>query len=463
MADELRRSALGIYGNDDIHTPNLDRLGRASTRFDRACSTYAVCVPFRFTMMTGRPAHRRAVPALGYRMSPAERTLADEFKEAGYHNAYFGKWHLEGGDSTVPGGGRPRYGQGRPPKRLPRGHLRGWDHFLFLPSAGRFASTDYTVNEDLELHHAEEHQVDFLFRRTQEYLESERPGDRPFFCMVSTNAPHPPYTPGDEYLGRLRDRDIHLPPNVSTDLVEPRGNVPDHEIERFYQWMASGEIVEKHRQYYAFIERFDEHAGRLLDYLDESGLAQTTWVVLVADHGELLGNHGLTCCKQFPFEESIGIPFMLRPPGGSQGRGVRQPVHTEDIFPTLLGLAGLEPRDQLPGLNLAPYAEGEDPAAEREGVLLEFVRETRVDASLHGCSWRGVCTETHKYTVFSRTNEMPTPWHLYDLRDDPWEMHNLVDEPAHRAEVRRHHELLRSLLEPDDPFDLAPLPASYLG
>jgi arylsulfatase A-like enzyme len=134
-------------------------------------------------------------------------------------------------------------------------------------------------------------------------------------------------------------------------------------------------------------------------------------------------------------------------------------VHTEDIFPTLLGLAGLSPRDELPGIDLAGVVRGHEPEPSREGVLLEFVQETRVDASLHGCAWRGVRTETHKYTVFGRTNELPTPWHLYDLLNDPYETNNLVNDAAARNDLLRHHDLLRTLLEPDDPFDVPPLPS----
>ena len=96
LPDQLRSDALGVYGDPNIHTPHIDRLANGGVMFTNACSTAPVCVPFRFTLMTGEYAHSRAVANIFYRMSPAERTLADEFNEAGYDTMYCGKWHLNG-------------------------------------------------------------------------------------------------------------------------------------------------------------------------------------------------------------------------------------------------------------------------------------------------------------------------------------------------------------------------------
>ena len=97
LSDQLRRQALSCYGNPNTNTANIDRLARNGIRFANACSTYPICVPFRFTLMTGEYAHTRLIPGIEWAMSPAERTLADEFNEAGYETTYIGKWHLDGG------------------------------------------------------------------------------------------------------------------------------------------------------------------------------------------------------------------------------------------------------------------------------------------------------------------------------------------------------------------------------
>ena len=96
LSDQLRRHALGCYGDPDARSPHIDKLSNDGVRFSNACSTYPICVPFRFTMMTGEYAHTRWVPGIEYRMSPRERTLADEFNEANYETIYVGKLHLDG-------------------------------------------------------------------------------------------------------------------------------------------------------------------------------------------------------------------------------------------------------------------------------------------------------------------------------------------------------------------------------
>ena len=101
LSDQLRRQALGCYGDPDARTPNMDGLARDGVRFTAANATYPVCVPFRFTLMTGEYAHSRLAPAIEWSMSPAERTLADEFNERDYETVYIGKWHLDGGHGRM--------------------------------------------------------------------------------------------------------------------------------------------------------------------------------------------------------------------------------------------------------------------------------------------------------------------------------------------------------------------------
>ena len=101
LSDQLRRQALGVHGDPDARTPHLDAFAQQGIRFDNACSTYPICVPFRFTHMTGEYAHVRKIPGIEYVMSTEERTLADEFNEAGYETIYVGKWHLDGGHGRL--------------------------------------------------------------------------------------------------------------------------------------------------------------------------------------------------------------------------------------------------------------------------------------------------------------------------------------------------------------------------
>jgi arylsulfatase A-like enzyme len=141
---------------------------------------------------------------------------------------------------------------------------------------------------------------------------------------------------------------------------------------------------------------------------------------------------------------------------GGGGRVVSDPVCTEDLFPTLLGLAGLAPRDPKPGLDLATLARGEIDALDRDGVLLEFVGELRPGLPFHDETWRGIRTARYKYVVLGDATG-GKPWQFFDLETDPYELTNVLDDPKYADEVRRHHALLRDRLEEtDDHYVLAP-------
>ena len=116
---------------------------------------------------------------------------------------------------------------------------------------------------------------------------------------------------------------------------------------------------------------------------------------------------------------------------------VGDPVCTEDLFPTLLGLAGVTPRDPKPGIDLSHWSAAPG-RIDREGVLLEFVAEMRPGLPFHDETWRGIRTRRYKYTVLGDAHG-GRPWQFFDLENDPYELTNLVDDPAHAAEVARHH------------------------
>jgi len=176
LSDQLRRDALGIYGDPNISTPNIDRLAEEGVRFQNACSTYPVCVPFRFTLMTGEYAHSRFIPAIEWRMSPAERTLADEFNEAGYHTIYVGKWHLYGGSGHLP----KHYPKKANKTPVPRMHRGRWQKWLGFEIANNPFDTDYFEDDDPTPRPLNKYQTDGLFDLTMEYLEKNLKSDKPY-------------------------------------------------------------------------------------------------------------------------------------------------------------------------------------------------------------------------------------------------------------------------------------------
>ena len=480
--DQMRAQAMSCAGDPNVHTPNLDALAKSGVRFANACSNYPVCVPARFTLLTGERASSRWVPTIHWRMSPAERTVAHELGEAGYATSYIGKWHLYGGDA-------PADAYRRIP--VPRRHQGGFERWQGFEFRNDPFDTHYFANDDPEPHRIEGYQTDGLFDLALAELDRLAADERPFFLALSVEPPHPPYQ-GPRFGENSRAMAPHL-----VDRIELRPNV---DVERFVAekpWLlanwrrrraqltgagkrdaglasvgAAGSTAAAFTdrqvlqalllEYGQSVENVDANMGRLVHALRHKGLWEDTIILFFADHGELLGSHG-TQGKQLPYQESVGIPFIVaggRVPGE---RLVTAPVSIEDIFPTTLDLAGVDPAPHLPGASLAPLlaadgaqepsgrsaggADGGGAAFSRDAVFLEYVEEHR-DSHKSIPPWRAIRTERYCYSI---TGE--GPWMLFDLHEDPYEQKNLIADPA-TAEDRRelHERLMGHLAAIEDPF-----------
>jgi arylsulfatase A-like enzyme len=460
LCDQLRRQALSCAGDPNVSTPNVDSLAEEGARFENACSTYPICVPTRFSLLTGEHAHTRSVPGIDYKLSRSERTLADEFSAAGYDTAWIGKWHLAAPNPYRDADHETsRYLNRQPIQPADQG---GFDHWRGFELRNDPFDTAYFADDDPEPRAIEGYQTDGLFELGFEFLEDQTDREGPFFLVISVEPPHPPFLAPEEDADRWTDRSLDLRPNV------PYGD-PDGLPAAYDEWGSTerarddltrhsyydGRLLDDLRSYYATIENLDQNVGRLLDRLEARGQRDRTVTTFVSDHGELLGSHGLTA-KQHPYEESVGVPFVVDGPEVDGGRVLEPPTCTEDWFPTLLGLAGVEPTTDPPGTNLAPLLRGETETLDREGVLLEFVREDRSGQPYHDETWRAFRTARYKYTVKGGPGGA-TPWQLFDLQEDPYERTNLIGDADHEAVARELHGHLRDALDrTDDGYDLQP-------
>ena len=446
FCDQLRRDALTCYGDPNVSTPNIDRLAARGVRFANACSTYPICQPFRFALMTGQYAHTRNVFSVQWGMSPAERTMADEFNEAGYHTVYIGKWHLYGPPAAEPRRrGEPGY------HRVPRRYQGRWRKWFGFEVCNNHFHTLYWEDDQRQPRRVKGYQTDGLFEMTMDYLRTGRPADRPFCCVLSVEPPHFPYEAPEQYAARWRNRDLVDPPNYMVkdeyDVPPQTGVDEEHHL-----------TLERRRIYYAMIENLDDNVGRMMEFLDTEGLAEDTVVMFVSDHGEMGGAHHIDAyLKQYPFEESVGIPLLFAGPGCPAGRVVEDSVACEDLLPTMLGLAGLPPRTDLPGMDLAPVVRGEVDRLDREGVMLEYVHDPRSKSPFHTRVWRAWREQRWKYSLLGPRTEGARPWCLFDLHADPYEMRNLLHDPACREHAERCHRLLLArMAETDDTCIVAP-------
>ncbi|MBT4136890.1 MAG: sulfatase-like hydrolase/transferase [Candidatus Latescibacteria bacterium] len=433
LSDQLRRHALGVHGDPDARTPHLDTLAQKGVRFSNACSTYPICVPFRFTLMTGEYAHTRKVPGIEYAMSPAERTLADEFNDAGYETVYVGKWHLDGGHGRL---GSAVQVNRTPVRRSQQGRWQNW--YGFELRNGPF-DTCYFKDDDPTPIKIEGYQTDGLFDIGMNHVKN-RSEDHPFSMIISVEPPHDPFEAPEDLQTAWENRDITLPNNF--DVEDPD---------------AKAHFILQRKRYNAMVENLDQNMGRLMAFLDAENLIDNTVVIFVADHGEMGGAHGLRA-KQWPYEESVGVPLMVWDPRIKErgGTTIEDPTCTEDLFPTLLGLAGLRPKNPLQGTDLTPLIHGEVDCLDREGVLLEFVAELRERPVFYDEVWRGFRTQKYKYTV-KGTNMSGHPWQFFNLEKDPGEMNNLIDDPTYRDEIAKVHQMLCDrMIETEDHFVLSP-------
>jgi arylsulfatase A-like enzyme len=294
------------------------------------------------------------------------------------------------------------------------------------------------------------YQTDGLFDIAVDCLRQRgsAPSRDPFFMVLSVEAPHPPQEAPDAYIDRVRCRGIVPRANVRPGPPEDGCEYPSHAR------LPLDRYEDKAIAYYAQVENLDDNMGRLMEVLDETGLAEDTVVFFFSDHGEFLGSHGLHS-KQDPREESVNIPFIVYGPvaGIAGGRVLTEPICTEDIYPTTMALAGLPLPGDKPGLDLCPYMRGETAELPRDAVYLELVEEHRPPMVFYRNPWRGLRTRRYKYTTLSGR-----PWQLFDLEADPYEMENLVASPDHAQLVERLHGRLADMVrETGDSYELAPV------
>jgi len=406
IADQLRYHALGCNGDPHGATPAIDTLAAQGVRCTDAYSNYPVCMPFRASLMTGHYPHVNGVVRHGDFLDPNARTVAHEFADAGYRTSYVGKWHLapESGAAMVTPGGWAGQDFWVHPRM--RGGFQDWYGFNI---SNNYYETYVCSGEKVQPRRLEGHQTDAMTDLSIAYLRARAADDPtpPWFHVISYESPHPgrghdqsdgPYPVPEAYRGRYAPGDIELRPNVP----------PEHEAQAREQLAG----------YYRLIAHLDDNVGRLLAALDETGMADDTLVVLLSDHGEMGGSHGLRN-KQVPFEESLHVPLVLRWPARlAAGSTYQHLVSGIDVGPTTMGLSGVPVPPGLGGVDHSSAMLTAAAAAPRDAVLVHW-EDTRFAFGDH--PYRAVRTRRHTHVV-----ARDDAWCLtFDHAADPYELENL--------------------------------------
>jgi arylsulfatase A-like enzyme len=411
--DQLRAGMCSTYGGRNIVTPNIDRLASEGVVFTNSVSTCPLCTPYRGMLQTGRYPTHSGIIINFVEASPAQnpQCLADVFAADGYATGFIGKWHLVAGVNKAASLGAGHAGCSQDsisdPDFVPPGPRRlGYQHWQAYNF--HYNYYDYWWYEDEpEKRYSDRYEADAETDQAIAFMEECRRADRRFFAMVAPHPPHPPfersYAP-EGYVDRM-PQEVWWPPNVPAD-----NPCTDEEL----------------RCYLAMITNADDNLGRLLDYLDASGLARDTIVVFTSDHGEMLGSHGRVQ-KMLPYAEAIDVPLVMRWPRriapGTRVDALQTPM---DHLPTLCGLVGLPIPGEADGSDLSRVVT-DGARDDRDGVLIGHYSsgELTFETGTSWPEWRGVRTKQYTYVRWLSGAE-----ELYDNVADPYQLANLAEGDA---------------------------------
>ena len=441
MYDQLTPGALGCYGNPVTQAPTIDRLAAEGVVFDAAYTNSPLCTPARYCMMTGQlPSATGGYDNAAYLPSVVP-TFAHYLRGAGYRTVLSGKMHFVGPDQLHGFEERrttdiyPADFGWTPDWRTPAERIDWWYHNMdSVTGAGVAEVTNQLLFDDEVGHHA--------VRALHDLARSD--DGRPFCLVASFTHPHDPYVTRREYWDRYEGVDIPLP-RVSADEVDADPHTLRlREVSNMAATTITDDDVRRARRaYYGNIGYVDDWTSRLVGSLESLGLADDTVVILLADHGDLLGERGLWYKMSF-FEGSCRIPLVVHSPARFAARRVSKPVSLVDVLPTLVDLAGaagtIEPADPLAGTSLVGLCEGRD---ERREVIGEYMAEGSVAPIV-----------MIRRSTFKFVHCPADPDQLYDLATDPDERTNLATSPDHdrivaefRSEVARRWDLDRLTTE----------------
>ncbi|MBL8211813.1 MAG: sulfatase [Bryobacterales bacterium] len=428
VSDDLSPTALGCYGHKLVQSPNVDRLARQGTRFDRAYCQYALCAPSRASFLTGlRPDTNRVLSnGPDFRdFIPDTVTLPQLFKNNGYTAIREGKMYHMGVPGTV---GTNRW---QDPKSWshdgsPQGkeqNSKGEGKNL-TPHIGQGVAMHYVSTPDPS------EQADFdAANRAIAHLEKHR--DDPFFLGLGFVRPHVPFVAPSRFFDLYPLSKIQPFVNPPDDLNDIPALVLKTLVNNVNNMrMNEDQVREALRGYFAAISFMDDQLGRVLQALDRLGLRENTIVTFQSDHGWHLGEHTFWQ-KRSLMEQSAKVPLIISAPGKKRGQTTRSLTELVDLYPTLAELAGVPLAHSVHGKSLVPLLNNAKAA-----------HKTEAHTQLNAGPTLGRAVRTDRYRFIQWKSNGETFEELYDHAKDPQEFTNLAAKPEAKAELERHRALL---------------------
>ncbi|OJJ49314.1 hypothetical protein ASPZODRAFT_129753 [Penicilliopsis zonata CBS 506.65] len=486
MADDHASKSISCYGAGINHTPNMDRLANEGMRFNHCYVTNSICTPSRAAILTGTHNHVNGVLTLNSTITSRGPNVAKQLRSAGgYQTAMIGKWHLGEGKAHEP---------------------TGFDYWSVVPGQGEYFDPQFIEPEGI--HRELGYATDIITDKSIDWIRKRDPA-RPFFLMCHHKAPHRsweydpkhkdlykdpvrlPDTFTDDYKNRARAAKV-AKMRVAEDLtfmdlglVQPEGGLGVVGDKLLDSWMvydrkvpapedvtglrlmdktdgkvftfetpaqlAEFKFQRYMQRYLRTIQSIDDNVGRLLDFLDDEGLAEDTIVIYTSDQGFFLGEHGWFD-KRFMYEESFQMPFLVRYPREIKpGTVCDDIICNVDFAPTFLDFAGLRIPTYMQGVSFRALLQGQTPA---DWQQIAYHRYWMHNDCIHGAyAHYGVRDQRYKLIYWYNEDlgiegarpggeEEDKQWELFDCDEDPLELFNCYDDPKYTDVVIRMTRLL---------------------
>lgn len=488
MGDDHASKAISSYGAGINHTPYIDRLAAEGMKFNHCYVTNSICTPSRAAILTGTHNHVNGVYTLDSKINKRLPNVAKHLRSGGYQTAMIGKWHL---------------GEGLPHEPT------GFDYWTVVPGQGAYHDPEFIEMGSFK---AEEGYVtDIITDKSLDWIRA-RDRDRPFFLMCHHKAPHRSWE-FDEKHRHLYRKPVKLPDTFSDDyknrakaakvakmrvaedltyfdlgIAQPNGGnntvgqkmvnawwshprkIPapedvtklrliDSDDGTVFTFKTQSELAEFKFQrymqrYLRTIQSIDDNVGRLLDYLDQEGLAEDTVVIYTSDQGFFLGEHGWFD-KRFMYEESFQMPFLIRYPreidAGTVCDGI---ISNVDFAPTFLDLAGLRTPSYMQGYSFRKLLRGQVPddwqpvAYHRYWMHRDIVHEAYAHYGVRDQRYKLIYWYNEDFGLEgTRPGGQEREWELFDCEKDPLELFNCYHDPQYEEVVRKMTKMLEDKME----------------
>lgn len=445
FTDDHALNAISAYGGplaEIAPTPHLDRLAREGMLFERCLVTNSICGPSRAVVLTGKYSHLNGFRTNRDRFDGSQQTVSKLLQKSGYQTAVVGKWHLK----TEP---------------------TGFNHFEVLKGQGQYYNPVLLTNGETVKHRG--YTTDIITDQALKWLE-ERDEDQPFFLMCQHKAPHGRWEPALRHLNAFEGVSVPEPPTLFDDYsgrsAAASGHamgIADHMGPHRLMFQYSSQFTEEQfkefdgyfrprneaiqkanltgtertrwnyqryiKNYLRCVKAVDENIGRMLRYLDETGLAENTVVIYSSDQGFYLGEHGWFD-KRWMYEESLHTPLLVRwPKVAAAGRTNGDLVSNLDFAETFLDIAGLKVPSEMQGRSLVPIFRGETPSDWRKTHYYHYY-----EAKGHGVPVHYGVTDG-RYKLIRFPDADLDAWEFFDLENDPMELTSRYTDKAYASRV----------------------------